>query len=199
MTSGSDVSLWNPIITAFPWFLSTCAPLLSSLLLSYFLSTSRIFSSISVNLSLICLYLSSHSSFIFTMAEFIPCNCAPTEAEIFCRNFSIYSSFFFAADLLGASNNSFSKNNASSLGLVSLPSLTSANFLFCLYLLLIPVRPLTHSHPSLPVGLRDISIVVSVTMLFSSIVLFFFVQHFPMMHEICHASRDRRSSLDFIQ
>ena len=39
-----------------------------------------------VNISLICLYLSSLSSFIFTMDEFIPCNCVPTESEILSRH-----------------------------------------------------------------------------------------------------------------
>ena len=57
MTSDSDDSLWNPVLTAL---------LGSSLLFSYFSSMSRIFLSIFLVLSLNCLYLSS-SSFIFTM------------------------------------------------------------------------------------------------------------------------------------
>ena len=55
MTSDSDVSLWNPVITALPWFWSPCAPLGSSLLFSHFSSMSRIFFSIFMILSLICL------------------------------------------------------------------------------------------------------------------------------------------------
>ena len=43
MISDSDGSLWNPVITALPWFWSPCAPLGSSLLFSHFSSMSEIF------------------------------------------------------------------------------------------------------------------------------------------------------------
>ena len=106
-----------------------CSPGFVTFFFFVFSSISRIFCSIFVILSLICLYLSSPSSFIFTMVEFIPWSCAPTESVIFCRNFSIFSSFF-SSDLVSASMISLRKKIASSLGLVDLPSLTSSNFFF---------------------------------------------------------------------
>ena len=150
MTSGSDVSLWNPVITALPWFRSSCAHLGSSFLFSYFSSMSRIFFSMFVIISLICLYLSSPSSFIFTMVEFIPWICVPTESEIFCRNFSIFSSFF-SSELSSASIISFFFKEQRIFTWSRQFAFTHfIQLLFYLYLLLIPVCPLTRSFPFLP-------------------------------------------------
>ena len=89
-----------------------------------FSSMSRIFFSILMILSLICLFLSS-SSFIFTMVEFIPWSCVPTESVIVCRNLSIFSSDFLIASII-----SLCRNIDSSLVLVDLPLLVSSSFLF---------------------------------------------------------------------
>ena len=140
---------WNEWKYVWSWYLSTCVPLISSILFSYFLIMSRIFFSIFVNLSLICLCLSSPTSFIFTMDEFIPCNCAPTESEIFWKTFQSFRRFFLwsfeCVDYFF-----FQEQRLHLVSSVCLRSLQSTSF-FCLYLLLIPVCPLTRSYPFLPV------------------------------------------------
>ena len=140
---------------------------------------SRISLSIFIILSLICLYLSSSSSFIFAMVEFIPWSCVTAVSLIVCRNVSIFCLHSrtcpsFRLLLLSRFPSfrpiiSLCKNIALSLDLVDLLSLTPSSFLFFLFLLLIRMSPSCHfSVP--PISLRDISIVVSASMLLSSIV-----------------------------
>ena len=171
MTSGSDESCYHSLT-----LISVHMCLLDFFNHVFvFLSMSRIFFSIFVNLSLICLYLPS-PSFIFTMGEFIPCNCAPLNPRFFVETFPSFRRF--SSVLL--MRRLFFKTNASSLGLVSLPSLTPANFLFCLYLLLIPVYPLTRSYPCLPA----VSETSQSWFLFQCCFLLLFFSHSILFHDV---------------
>ena len=161
---------------------SMCSPG-SSLLFSHFSSMSRIFFSMFMNLSQICLYLSS-SSFFFTMVEFIPWSCVPTESVIVCRNVSIFQSAF--PELF-----SFSSVFPDCVYLLSLVS--SSFSLFCLFLLLFLMCLSYPFHPFLPAvsGHFDRSFGSNVVFFFC----FLFIHHCSLVYKVRHASRFSNSKM----
>ena len=128
---------------------SMCLPG-SSLVFSYFRPCQGFSFSIFVILSLICLYLSSSSSFIFTIVELIPWRCVQTESVIFCRNFSTFSSFSSCVTL-SASIISFLKKQRLFTWSRQFAFAYFSQLPFCsLHLLLIQVCPSARSFPFFP-------------------------------------------------
>ena len=161
-----------------------------------------------------CLYLSSPSSFIFTMDEFIPWIWVPTELVI-CRNFFhhivrfSWESFHFFISLSWVTLHLFVWpfecfhyvssqvhrvvtwfHHLSFFPFLQLPFFLSVLFCFlCVHLFI-----LFHSSQQVSETLRAwLLLQCCFPLLF-----FFFIHHFSLVHKVCHVSRDQCSSLAFI-
>ena len=165
MTSTSDVSLWNPVMTALPWFLSTCAPLFSSILLSNFVYFKDFLSPWIFHWFVcICHLFLSFSRWLLSSSRV---NALRLIWDFLVETFQSFRRF--SSVLLIAWINSFLNNNASSLGLVSV---AFAYFSQLLCPSSADSRASTASLISIPPSsLRDVSIVVSFPK-FSSFFLF---------------------------